>query len=487
MRLNDLAAGIAVVEAGGGIDIRALSVDSRTAGPGTLFAAVPGSKADGRGFIPAAVAQGAVAVLSPPPAPAVPEGVGIAVSEDVRRALALIAARFYGRQPDVVTAVTGTNGKTSTAVFTRALWAALGHASASLGTLGASGPDWTVPGSLTTPDPITLHRLLAEAEAKGITHLCMEASSHGLDQERLAGVDIAAAAFTNLTRDHLDYHRTEAAYFAAKSRLFTEVLRTDGTAVINADSPYGAALAEATQATGRRVWTFGEAGTDIRLTARTPHGAGQTLDLSVLSHAISLELPLVGGFQAANALAALGLVLATGADIEAATAALARLPGVPGRLEYVGSRRTGGAVYVDYAHTPDALETVLTALRPHVAGKLVCVFGAGGDRDRGKRPLMAAAAARLADRVIVTDDNPRTEDAAAVRREVLAGAPDAREIGDRHEAIRAAIAEAQAGDIVLLAGKGHESGQIIGTVSHPFDDRVEARAAIAIADGETAR
>ncbi|MGC2855716.1 UDP-N-acetylmuramoyl-L-alanyl-D-glutamate--2,6-diaminopimelate ligase [Novispirillum sp. DQ9] len=480
-RLSDLIAGDAALSGDGSVMIAGLTADSRAVKPGFLFAALPGSRADGRAFVAQAVAAGAAAVLLPQgPLPEdLPQGVAVVTAGEPRHAFALMAARFHGRQPATVCAVTGTNGKTSTAVFTQQLWAALGHRGAALGTLGIVGGGLDRAGSLTTPDPVALHAMLAEAAAAGCTHLCMEASSHGLDQHRLDGVDVAAAAFTNLTRDHLDYHGTVEAYLAAKTRLFTDVLRPGGTAVLNADVPEFALLEAAAMSAGRKVVSYGERGDALRLLKRMPTATGQHLDLRVAGTGYSVDLPLAGGFQAMNALAALGLVIAGGADPARAVAALEALSGVPGRLEAVGATAEGASVFVDYAHTPDALETVLAALRPHAAGRLVVVFGCGGDRDRGKRPQMGAIAARLADAVTVTDDNPRSEDPAAIRAEVLAGCPDAAEIGDRRAAIRSAVAGLKAGDVLVIAGKGHESGQTVGTTVLPFDDRVEARAALA--------
>lgn len=475
--LSDLIADATVQAGDAAVAITGLTADSRAVQPGFLFAALPGSRADGRAFVDQAVAQGAVAVLLPEGS-ALPQGVTVLTSPEPRRTLALMAARFHGAQPGTVCAVTGTNGKTSTAVFTQQLWAALGQRGAALGTLGIVGAGLDRSGSLTTPDPVRLHALLAEAAQAGCSHLCMEASSHGLDQHRLDGVDMAAAAFTNLSRDHLDYHGTLEAYLAAKTRLFSEVLRPDGVAVLNADVPEFPALKTAVDAAGRRCMTYGQTGRDIRLEHRTPTATGQRLDLRVLGTQARVDLPLAGGFQAMNALAALGLVIACGADPTKAVAALNHLNGVPGRLEAVGTTADGAAVYVDYAHTPDALDTVLNALRPHAVGRLSVVFGCGGDRDRGKRPQMGAIAARLADAVTVTDDNPRSEDPAAIRAEVLAGCPGATEIGDRRTAIRAAVAALKAGDILVIAGKGHETGQTIGTTVLPFDDRVEAAAAL---------
>ncbi|MBB4286646.1 UDP-N-acetylmuramoyl-L-alanyl-D-glutamate--2,6-diaminopimelate ligase [Roseospira goensis] len=467
------------------VEITGLTADSRRVAPGVLFAALPGTRADGRAFIPEAVAKGAAAVLAPAdtsldPAPAVP----VLTADNPRRAFALLAARFHARQPDTVVAVTGTNGKTSTALFTRRIWAALGHAAGSLGTLGASAPGFERPGALTTPDPVLLHQVLAEMAAAGCDHLAMEASSHGLDQCRLDGVRLAAAAFTNLSHDHLDYHGTMDAYRAAKARLFAEVMPAGGVAVLNADAPETPALADLCRGRGHRVLRYGcAADADLRLDAAAPTPDGQDLRLTVLGQPYGVRLALAGGFQALNALAALGLVLATGAAPDAApdaaVAALETLTGVPGRMQKVATLDQGAVVYVDYAHTPDSLETVLAALRPHAAGRLVCVFGCGGDRDRTKRPVMGAIAARCADIAICTDDNPRTEDPAAIRAAVLAACPGGLEIGDRAAAIRAGVDMLGPGDVLLVAGKGHEPGQIVGDRVLPFDDAEQVRAAVA--------
>ncbi|SIS75686.1 UDP-N-acetylmuramoyl-L-alanyl-D-glutamate--2,6-diaminopimelate ligase [Insolitispirillum peregrinum] len=461
--------------------ITGMTADSRAVQRGFLFIAIPGTKSDGRSFVPAALSAGATALLVPdddqPLDCACPEDVVVLATPSVRLALSRLAAAFFPAQPATITAVTGTNGKTSTACFTRALWEHLGHSAGSLGTLGLASRALSIGGSHTTPDPVHLHGILSDVAAAGVTHLCMEASSHGLDQFRLDGVRLTAAAFTNLTRDHLDYHLTLDAYLAAKTRLFTEVLPVGGSAVLNADIPEFAALKAATEAAGRRVIGYGTQAEEIRLLERTPTPHGQQLHLRVFGSDYRLTLPLAGAFQAANALAALGLVIASGAPVAAAVAALEHLPGVPGRLEQVGSHN-GASVFVDYAHTPDALEVVLTALRPHARNRLVVVFGCGGDRDRGKRPVMGEIAARLADEVIVTDDNPRSEVPSAIRAEVMAGCPFAREIGDRHQAIATAVADLQPGDVLLIAGKGHESGQTVAGVVTPFDDRIEARKAI---------
>ncbi len=470
-----------------GLDITGLTADSRRVAPGYLFAALPGARTDGRAFIPDALARGAVAVLAPSGTgrEALPPGVALLTDARPRRALARMAARFHGRQPETVVAVTGTNGKTSTVLFARRIWAALGRDAGSLGTLGASAPGYERAETLTTPDPVLLHEVLAGMAAAGCDHLAMEASSHGLDQDRLDGVRLAAAAFTNLSHDHLDYHGTMARYRAAKARLFSDVMAPGGVAVLNADVPELEALSDLCRRQGHRVLTYGRAGADLRLERLTPAPDGQDMRLTVLGSRHDVHLPVAGDFQAMNALAALGLVLATGNHAGHAVAALESLESVPGRMQKVASPAVGGAVYVDYAHTPDALETVLAGLRPHVGtgGRLLCVFGCGGDRDAGKRPAMGEIAARLADLAIVTDDNPRTEDAAAIRAAILAACPRGREIGDRAEAIRQAVATLAPGDVLLVAGKGHERGQIVGGRVLPFDDAEQVRAAVAALDG----
>ncbi len=463
------------------MEVTGLTADSRKVGPGSLFAALPGAKLDGRAFIAQAVSAGAVAVLAPA-GTTLPAGCTEAVlltDPEPRLAFARMAAAFHDfRQPAVAVAVTGTNGKTSTAQFARQMWAALGHKAAAVGTLGVTAPGIDHYGAMTTPDPVALHGILADLEKAGITHMAMEASSHGLDQYRLDGVRLAAAGFTNLTRDHLDYHGTLEAYFAAKAKLFERVLPEGGTAVLNADVPEFTPLAEIATEKNRRVFSYGAAGRDLRVLAVHPLAHGQRLDLLVEDRAHSIDLPLAGRFQAWNALCALGMVIGAGTDAEAALPTLAGLAGVPGRLQHVATHPNGAPVFVDFAHTPDALETVLRALRTHTEKRLVVVFGCGGDRDRGKRPIMGRLAAELADRVIVTDDNPRTEDPAFVRGEVMAGCPDAEEIGDRHEAIRTAVRGLAPGDVLVLAGKGHEHGQIVGTEVRPFDDADEARKAV---------
>jgi UDP-N-acetylmuramoyl-L-alanyl-D-glutamate--2,6-diaminopimelate ligase len=463
------------------IEIAGLTADSRAVRDGYLFAALPGTQVDGRRFIADAVKQGARAVLAPR-GTEVDAGLDAQLieAEDVRSAFARMAAAFYGRQPAFIAAVTGTNGKTSVATFARQLWTAAGEQAASVGTLGLVPEIADSPGKLTTPDPEALHRCLAQLSDRGVQRLAIEASSHGLDQARLDGLNVSAAAFTNLTQDHLDYHGTMAAYLAAKLRLFSHLLADGGTAVVNADSQYAADVLDTCRQRGLTAWTYGEAaGSGLRLLIRQPTLAGQHLDLSVFGQRAQVQLPLVGKFQAMNALAALGLVLASGLDRDAALAAMEKLEGVPGRLQRVAQTPAGGQVFVDYAHTPDALETVLQALRPHVGRRLICIFGCGGDRDRGKRPIMGEVAARLSEAAIVTDDNPRSEDPAAIRREIMAAAPDAREVDDRGRAIREAVAEMGEGDLLLIAGKGHETGQIVGDQTLPFDDAEVARAAIA--------
>jgi UDP-N-acetylmuramoyl-L-alanyl-D-glutamate--2,6-diaminopimelate ligase len=462
--------------------IAGVTADSRKVRPGFLFAALPGAASDGRAFIPKAVEAGAAAVLAPvdttlPPIPT-------AYAHDVRRAYALAARAFYGAEPETVVAVTGTNGKTSVATFCRQIFAHCGKASASLGTLGLQleGEDLTPPG-LTTPDAADVARFAAELTGRGVTHLAMEASSHGLDQRRLDGLTLKAAGFTNLSQDHLDYHATMGAYRDAKLRLFESLLPRGGTAVLNADSDEFPAFAAAAVLHGQTVMSVGESGVGVRQLARAAEPSGQRLTLDAGSGAREILLPLAGGFQASNALVAAGLCIAAGEKIDDVLAALEHLRGAPGRMQRVGAGTNGGEAYVDYAHTPDGLVTVLKALRPHATGRLIVVFGAGGDRDNSKRPLMGAAAASLADIAIVTDDNPRSEDPAEIRRQVLKGAPDALEVGDRRSAIRAAVGQLHEGDVLVVAGKGHEQGQMIAGVNHPFDDVAETRTALELIGG----
>ena len=460
-------------------EIAGVTADSRKVGPGWLFAALPGSRADGRSFIPAALQAGAAAVLAPRDIDGLP--VPVAHASDLRRAYALAARTFYGVQPKTCVAVTGTNGKTSVAVFCRQIFQHLGRKSASMGTLGVqTGDEHLTPPGLTTPDAADVAGMLAELAGRGVSHLALEASSHGIDQRRLDGVELTAAGFTNLTQDHLDYHGTMGVYRAAKLRLFDTLLPRGCTAVLNADSDAFPAFAAAAVMAGQAVMSVGEGGQALRLVERTPLPEGQRLQLRLSGAAYDVMLPLAGAFQASNALVAAGLCIAAGEPAEAVLAALEHIQGAPGRLQRVGSGQKGGEAYVDYAHTPDGLETVLEALRPHTRGRLIVVFGAGGDRDRGKRPLMGAAATRLADIAIVTDDNPRSERPAAIRAAILASAPGAKEIGDRREAIRAACAMLAEGDVLVVAGKGHEQGQIIGGEVHPFDDASETAAALGL-------
>ncbi len=453
-----------------------LTSDSREVKPGYLFAALPGTKTNGAEFVKDAVGRGAIAVLGRPDvaASAATAGVRFIADENPRKALARYAAAFYAAQPATVAAVTGTNGKTSITVFLREIWTALGERAASMGTIGVVAPQGEIKLNHTTPGPVELHRILAGLKRDGVDCLAVEASSHGLDQYRLDGVEIAAAGFTNITRDHMDYHPTHDAYLACKLRLFRELVRSGGVAIVNADAEYGEDFIAAAKARGLHLLTVGEKGRDLKLLERTPHGDGQSLKIAHGGNSYAVELPLAGAFQASNALMAAAFAIGLGAEPHAVFAALANLKGAPGRLEKVATAKSGAPIYVDYAHTPDALETVLTALRPHTKGKLSVVFGCGGDRDKGKRPLMGAAAARYADRVIVTDDNPRSESAARIRQEIMAGCPGAQEIAGRAEAVHAGVAALGEGDTLVIAGKGHESGQIVGDVVHPFSDRDEA-------------
>ncbi len=468
-------------------DIRGLTLDSRHVEEGYLFAAIPGSKEDGSRYIADAIYHGAAAILSVPEHDSVEayeetgQKVAFIHDENPRRCLAKLAAKFYGRQPETLVAVTGTNGKTSTVYFVQQIWHALGHKAASLGTLGVGQKNSIElrSGSITTPDPVSLHAELADLSAAGVTHLAMEASSHGLHQNRLDGVRATAAGFTNLSHDHLDYHSTMDEYLIAKAHLFNEILQDGGTAVLNADIPEYDDLAARVRERGCRILSYGHKGTDIALDSVVPAPDGQKISITIDDQTYDLMLPLVGGFQVMNALCALGLVIAADKSLTAdAVKALENLKGAPGRLQFV-SGHPAGAVYVDYAHTPDALENVLTALRPHTAGRLVCVVGCGGDRDPHKRPVMGRIAAQLSDLAVITDDNPRSEDPASIRAQMMRGAENkAREIGDRHEAIKWAIGELEKGDVLVIAGKGHEQGQIIGDHVAPFDDVKEAENAI---------
>ncbi len=459
-----------------GTEIAGITADSREVAPGFLFAALPGARTDGRRFIAEAVARGAAAVLAPEGVELEDGELALLTSPDARAALARLAARHAGGQPETVVAVTGTNGKTSVAHFTRQLWEMEGRAAAAVGTLGLPGRG---PG-LPTPEPVALHRALAELAADGVTHLALEASSHGLEQRRLDGVGFRAAAFTNLSRDHLDYHATPEAYLAAKRRLFAELLPEDGTAVLNADSPRFGDMASAARG---RVISWGRRGRDLAIVEAAPSPRGHGLRVAAFGREHSVEIPLIGGFQIENALCAVGLAVACGSSPETAVGNCAGLAGVPGRLQMVARHPSGAAVFVDYAHTPDALGAVLAALRAHGPKRLLVVFGCGGDRDPGKRPMMGRVAAERADVAFVTDDNPRSEDAAGIRSQILAAAPDAIEIAGREEAIAEAAGQLAAGDMLVIAGKGHETGQIVGNEILPFDDADVARRAVGDARG----
>jgi UDP-N-acetylmuramoyl-L-alanyl-D-glutamate--2,6-diaminopimelate ligase len=468
MRLGDLVSG------GGEALVTGFAIDHRKVAPGTIFGAFPGARVNGEDFIPAAIAAGAIAIVTRP-------GVTVAgafhiTADPARAAFARLAARFYAPFPQTVVAVTGTNGKTSTAELTRQLWDLAGHVAASIGTLGVTTAHDQVTTGLTTPDVVTFLANMAGLQREGISHASFEASSHGLDQFRTEGLPVRAAAFTNLSRDHLDYHGTMSAYFAAKLRLFTDVVDDDGTAVVWADDePWSGRVIAAARARGLKVVSVGTAGETLMLKSRTPTALGQTLVVTADGRDHSIALPLIGAYQAANALVAAGLVIACGGAVAATLAQLARVRPVRGRLERAVIARSGAPVYVDYAHTPDALEAAAAALRPHTRGRLILVFGAGGDRDQGKRPLMGAAAVAIADQVIVTDDNPRSEDPAMIRAAILVAAPGASEVADRRAAIATAIAASGADDVVLIAGKGHEQGQIVGAQVLPFDDVQVAR------------
>lgn len=455
--------------------ITGLASDSRAVRPGFLFAALPGTAADGARFIPQAEEKGAAAILAMPGArTAAP----LIADENPRLRLARIAATFYARQPKVIAGITGTNGKSSTARFTAQLWRLLGEKAGSLGTLGVEAPGFAKKLAHTTPDPIELHETLDGLAKAGATHLAMEVSSHGLDQFRADCVKFAAAAFTNLTQDHLDYHGGFERYFAAKLRLFADLLPKGAVAAINADGEGAPRVVDTAKRAGLKVLTIGAKGETLRLLGATPHASGLAITVAADGKTFQIELPLVGGFQAENALLAAAIVIGLGAPSVKVLPLLAKLEGVPGRMQRV-AEISGAALYVDYAHTPDAVSTALAAIRPHVAGRLVAIIGAGGDRDKTKRPLMGAAAAAEADTVIVTDDNPRSEDPASIRCEVMDGAIGALEIGDRAKAIAEGARMLKDGDVLLIMGKGHETGQIVGGRTLPFDDAEVARGAAA--------
>ena len=484
MRLAELFPGANIPPEFAQREIHAISCDSRTVTDGSVFFAVPGTKTDGLAFAPQALQRGAAAIVAERDFGAPVRTAAFIKVDDARSALAQASARIFPRQPETIVAITGTSGKTSVAAFARQIWAAQGLSAASLGTLGIVAPKGSVYGSLTTPDPVTLHKSLDDLARSGVTHLALEASSHGIVQRRLDGVRLIAGAFTNLSRDHLDYHATLEDYLAAKLQLFERLLEPGQSAVIDADSAVADKVAAACQRRGLRLFSTGFKGATLQLLEAQADKVSTRLKIAHAGEVLTLKLPLAGAFQASNALVAAALCIATGSSAEAVFAALERLEGAPGRLERVGQRR-GAPVFVDYAHKPDALDKVLRTLRPFVRGKLIVVFGCGGDRDPGKRPIMGEVAARLADKIIVTDDNPRSEDPAAIRRAILAGAAEfangfanVLEIADRASAIAQAVAMLEPDDGLLIAGKGHETGQIIGDITLPFSDSDCARAAL---------
>lgn len=473
-------------------EITHMTVDSREVRTGTLFAALSGSTVHGAKFIDAAIDAGASAILTDSEGAEIARaaidasGIPVVIAQDARQVLAYTAALFFGGQPANMIAVTGTNGKTSVSTFVRQIWTELGLPAVNLGTTGVEGA-FTAPLGHTTPEPITLHSILAEMAQAGVTHAAMEASSHGLEQRRLDGVGLKAAGFTNFTQDHLDYHDTFGAYFSAKAGLFGRVLGVDGTAVINIDDPKGFDMQNVAVGRGHKIITVGRTtGADLHLTGQRFDGTGQDLLFTYGGKAYQKRLPLIGGFQADNVILAAGLVIACGAEPSYVFDTFEHLDTVRGRMELAATRDTGAAVFVDYAHTPDAVETALKAMRPHVMGRLVAIIGAGGDRDTTKRPLMGQAAAQNADIVFVTDDNPRTEDPARIRAAVMQGAPDATEVADRAEAILRGVDTLRAGDALLIAGKGHETGQIVGADILPFDDVEQASVAVAALEGRLA-
>jgi UDP-N-acetylmuramoyl-L-alanyl-D-glutamate--2,6-diaminopimelate ligase len=478
MKLADLATVQAVVPPeAGAIEVRGFALDSRKVEPGFVFAALQGSKADGSDFVAEAVARGASAVIAAPDSRLVAD-VPVIRSDDPRRTLSLALAAFYGTQPKTMVAVTGTAGKTSVASFTRQIWEYAGEQAASIGTTGIVSPKLTQYGSLTTPDPVALHQLLKRLADDGVTHAAMEASSHGLEQRRLDGVKLAAAGFTNLGRDHMDYHPTMDEYFAAKMRIFDTLMQKSGPAIVFADDVWSARAIEAGKKAGLDVLTVGRAGTFLELKRVEHERHRQRTELCHEGRIYEIDLPLAGDFQISNALVAAGLAIATGTPTATALGALRKLKGASGRLELVGTTGEGSPVYVDYAHKPEALENVLSAVRPFTTGRVMVVFGCGGDRDKGKRPIMGEIAGRLADVVIVTDDNPRSEEPASIRAAIMEAVPQATEIGDRRQAIRAAVGMLSKGDTLIVAGKGHEEGQTVGDRTLPFSDHDEVRAAL---------
>jgi len=479
MHLRDLA-GILPVEgtASRDVEVTGISSDSRQVRPGVVFFALAGSKADGAAYAADAAKRGAAAVVTGKASAVAGLSVPVLGVEDPRLALALSAARFFGKQPETMVAVTGTAGKTSVAAFVRQIWEQAGFAAASIGTTGVVAPGRNDYGSLTTPDPVALHQLLKELAEAGVTHASMEASSHGLDQLRLDGVKLAAGGFTNLGRDHMDYHPTVEDYHRAKLRLFDTLLPKGTPAIIFADDAWSAPTIKAAQTAGLKVLTVGRHGDFLRLKRVEHERHRQRAEVEADGVLYEIDLPLAGDFQIANALVSAGLAISTGTPVAKALMALEKLQGAPGRLDLVGATANGAPVYVDYAHKPDALENVLAAVRPFTTGRVVVVFGCGGDRDRGKRPIMGEIATRLADVVIVTDDNPRSEVPETIRAAILAAAPGAIEIGDRRKAIHEAVAMLKAGDTLIVAGKGHEEGQTIGAETLPFSDHEEVRSAL---------
>ncbi|HEX8841315.1 MAG TPA: UDP-N-acetylmuramoyl-L-alanyl-D-glutamate--2,6-diaminopimelate ligase [Sphingomicrobium sp.] len=467
MKLRDIA------EVDSDSEVTGFAIDHRKVARGSVFGAFRGAVFNGEDFIGQAVDRGAVAVVARPEAAV--DRVPHLADPEPRRLFAELAGKFFAPYPETVVAVTGTNGKTSTVEMTRQIWRMLGHRSASIGTLGVTTSDDQVKTGLTTPDIVTFLSNMAGLKRMGMTHVAYEASSHGLDQHRAEGVPLAAAAFTNFSRDHLDYHGTMEAYFEAKMRLFERLLPPGRPVVVWTDDPKSDEVIERARKAGHELVTVGRKGQTIRLVEQTPTALGQTLMLEHGSKPYRLALPLIGAYQAANVLTAAGLVLATGGKWDTVFSAMQRVAPVRGRLERAVISRSGVPVYIDYAHTPDALEAAIAALRPHVDGRLITVFGAGGDRDQGKRPEMGRVATALSDLVIVTDDNPRSEDPAKIRGDIMAGASGATEVAGRREAIAEAIRIARAGDIVLVAGKGHETGQIVGDRVLPFDDALVAR------------
>lgn len=473
--LENLLPDAALLEGDGSVLVKGLQLDSRKVKEGDLFAALKGVHVNGEAFIPKAVESGAVAILAGPDAQA---DTPVIKADNPSRALAEISAKFYAGQPDFITAVTGTNGKSSTVEFLRQIWSRSGHEAAALGTLGVTRTSGRTDVGYTTPDAIRLHQSLQALRQEGVTHLAMEASSHGLKQYRMDGAKVSLAGFTNLTQDHLDYHPDFDDYFVSKMRLFTELLEPGATAVINVDSQWGEQAADTVEAAGHPVMRIGWRGHDLQIREITPHPSSQHIRFTLDGADHEIDLPLIGEFQTANALMAAALALHSGVSQSVVWDALASLTGVAGRLELAGKTARGAPVLVDFAHTPDGLDKLLRAVRPHTQGRIHLVFGAGGDRDPSKRDKMGAVAARLADQIIVTDDNPRSEDPALIRQAVMRGCPNADEVGDRAQAIKMAISRLEVGDCLLIAGKGHESGQIIGDRVIPFNDRDTAQSAL---------